>query len=78
MSELQVVEQKDVDFQGVELIGIKTEDGNIYVGMQWVGQGIGFTRDKVRREIKKAKQDEVVNRGLERFGGKRCYIRFWN
>ncbi|MBM7624754.1 phage antirepressor N-terminal domain-containing protein [Sporohalobacter salinus] len=64
MSNLAVVKQKAVDFQGSELLGIKANDGNIYVGMRWVMRGIGFTKGKATREIQKAKKDEVVSKGV--------------
>ena len=68
MSELQVVEKKEVDFQGVELKAVKAEDGNVYVGMKWVLKGVGFTDRKGRAETTKAQEDEVVSRGIRNFG----------
>ena len=67
MSELQAVERKEVDFQGSKLQAVKTESGNIYVGMQWVVSGIGFDKRKAYTEIDKAKEDEVVSRGVRNF-----------
>jgi len=67
-NELTIVEQKEVDFNGAELMGIKANDGNIYAGMKWIIKGIGFTDRKGRAETTKAGKDEVISQGIRNFG----------
>ena len=67
-NELTIVEQKEVDFNGAELMGIKANDGNIYTGMKWIIKGIGFTDRKGRAETTKAGKDEVISQGIRNFG----------
>lgn len=58
------IEQKTVNFHGADLMAVKANNGKVYVGMQWIGQGIGFTKDKIRNEIRKAAEDKVVTQGV--------------
>ncbi|MDP9675227.1 phage antirepressor YoqD-like protein [Paenibacillus jamilae] len=63
----QVVEQKLVEFNGSELLGIKADDGKIYVGVRWVCEGVGLSDGQVKAERKKIKEDIVLNQGGRNF-----------
>lgn len=65
-NEIQVVEQKLVDFNGAELLGIKATDGKVYVGVRWVCEGIGLSEGQVKAERKKIKEDVVLKNGGSR------------
>lgn len=52
-----------VDFNGAELLGIKANDGKVYVGVRWVCQGIGLTEDQMKNERKKIQNDVVLKNG---------------
>ncbi|WP_311078233.1 phage antirepressor N-terminal domain-containing protein [Paenibacillus polymyxa] len=64
---IQVVEQKLVEFNGSELLGIKANDGKIYVGVRWVCEGIGLSEGQVKAERKKIKEDVVLKNGESRY-----------
>ncbi|KZE65118.1 hypothetical protein AV545_04130 [Paenibacillus jamilae] len=64
---VQVVEQKLVEFNGFELLGIKANDGKIYVGVRWVCEGVGLSDGQVKAERKKIKEDIVLNQGGRNF-----------
>ncbi|KAF6620473.1 phage antirepressor KilAC domain-containing protein [Paenibacillus sp. EKM102P] len=64
---IQAVEQKLVEFNGTELLGIKANDGKIYVGVRWVCDGIGLSDGQVKAERKKIKDDLVLNQGGRNF-----------
>ncbi|MGG1650476.1 phage antirepressor KilAC domain-containing protein [Paenibacillus sp. NRS-1775] len=64
---IQAVEQKLVEFNGFELLGIKANDGKIYVGVRWVCEGIGLSDGQVKAERKKIKEDIVLNQGGRNF-----------
>jgi phage antirepressor YoqD-like protein len=66
-NEIQVVEQKLVDFNGAELLGIKATDGNVYVGVRWVCDGIGLSEGQSKSERKKVQEDIVLNKGGRNF-----------
>lgn len=68
--EVQVIEQKEVKFQGAELMGVKADDGKVYTAMRWILQGVGFNEGKIDREISKAQEDEVIKRGVEKLSFK--------
>lgn len=60
---VEIVEQKTVSFQGADLLGAKTADGKIYVGVRWVCEGIGLTDDQMKNERKRIKADVVLKQG---------------
>lgn len=67
MNELQVIEQKMVPFNGIELMAIKTEDGKIHAGVRWVCEGIGLTKGQMQNERKKIQEDLVLSKGERNF-----------
>ena len=67
MNELQVVEQKMVPFNGIELMAIKTNDGKIHAGVKWVCDGIGLTKGQMQNERKKIQEDLVLSKGERNF-----------
>ncbi|KAF6565409.1 phage antirepressor KilAC domain-containing protein [Paenibacillus sp. EKM202P] len=64
---IQVVEQKLVEFNGSELLGVKANDGKIYAGVRWVCEGVGLSDGQVKAERKKIKEDIVLNQGGRNF-----------
>ncbi|TGE31455.1 phage antirepressor N-terminal domain-containing protein [Desulfosporosinus sp. Sb-LF] len=63
MSNLIPVEQKLVDFNGSELMVIKSNDGKIRVGVKWVANGIGLDKSKSDVQVQKIQSDLVLSRG---------------
>lgn len=63
MNQLQVVKQKLVNFNGAELMGVKTDDGKVRVGVSWICEGIGLTRDQAKNERRKIQEDLVLQKG---------------
>jgi len=57
------VEQKLVDFNGSELMAIKTDDGKISVGIRWVCDGLGFTEGQRKSQLLKIQEDIVLSKG---------------
>ncbi|MNB71343.1 ORF6C domain protein [compost metagenome] len=57
------VEQKLVPFNGAELLGVKANDGQVYVGVRWVCEGIGLTEDQTKNERKKIQTEIVLRQG---------------
>lgn len=66
-NDTQVLEQKLVDFNGAELLGVKANDGKVYVGVRWVCEGIGLSEGQVKAESKKIKEDVVLKNGGSRY-----------
>lgn len=67
MNELQVVEQKMVPFNGIELMAIKTNDGKIHAGVKWVCDGLGLSEGQTKAERKKVQEDLVLSKGGRNF-----------
>lgn len=67
MDDLQVVEEKMVPFNGIELLAIKTNDGKIHAGVKWVCQGLGLSEGQTKAERKKFQQDLVLSKGGRNF-----------
>ncbi|WP_411735031.1 ORF6C domain-containing protein [Paenibacillus sp. M2] len=63
MSEIYSVEQKLVPFNGAELLGVRANDGKVYVGVKWVCQGIGFDKNHSDAQVKKIQTDVVLGQG---------------
>lgn len=63
MNQLKVIEQKTVNFNGAEILGVKASDGNVYVGARWVCGGIGLSEDQTRNERKRIQTDLVLKQG---------------
>jgi len=57
------IEQKIVNFNGAELVAVKTNDGKIYAGVRWICQGIGLTEGQIKNERKRIQEDAVLKQG---------------
>lgn len=57
INEIQVVEQKLVNFNGADLLGIKANDGKVYVGVRWVCEGIGLSDGQIKAERRRIQED---------------------
>ncbi|MDF9412957.1 hypothetical protein E1B06_14830 [Brevibacillus laterosporus] len=57
------VNQKLVNFNGAEILGVKANDGKVYVGVRWVCEGIGLTEGQIKSERKKIQDDVVLKQG---------------
>ncbi|MNU94241.1 hypothetical protein D3C71_842000 [compost metagenome] len=57
------LEQKLVPFNGTELLGVKANDGKVYVGVRWVCEGIGLTVDQTKNERNRIQRDVVLQQG---------------
>lgn len=70
MNQLQV---KNVDFYSGEILGVKTPDGKIYMGVSRACYDIGLTEKQKDNEVDKIQKDLVLSRGCEKlplkFGG---------
>lgn len=60
--QLTVIEQKEVDFYGDELIAIRAVDGHIYVGLRQMCNALGIDMQAQRRRIER---HVVLNEGLQ-------------
>jgi hypothetical protein len=59
--ELELVE---VSFNGSNIVAVKMkDDGKIYVGVNWVCDGIGFTEGQIKNERKRIQTDIVLKKG---------------
>lgn len=63
MNGLQVVEQKLVNFNGAEIMGVRTNDGKVHAGLTWVCEGIGLTEGQIKNERKRVQEDLVLKQG---------------
>jgi phage antirepressor YoqD-like protein len=64
-SEIQI---KKVDFNGDELIAIKDErTGDVFTGIKNIFRSIGFDDDSMKHQLRKWKEDIVVNKGIQTF-----------
>ncbi|MDN4069236.1 ORF6C domain-containing protein [Paenibacillus vini] len=61
------VEQKLVPFNGAELLGVKANDGKVYVGARWVCDGIGLREGQRNNQLTKIQSDLVLKRGVRKF-----------
>jgi len=67
MNNIFPVEQKLVPFNGANLLGVKANDGKVYVGVRWVCEGIGLTEGQMKGERKKVQEDVVLREGGRNF-----------
>ncbi|GED53517.1 phage antirepressor N-terminal domain-containing protein [Brevibacillus borstelensis] len=63
MSQLIPMEQKMIRFNGADILGVKANDGKIYVGVKWICKGIGFDKNHSDAQVKKIQSDVVLNKG---------------
>lgn len=57
------VEQKMIDFEGAEILGVKMSDGKIYIGASYVCSGIGLSEGQRDRQVKNIQEDVVLKQG---------------
>lgn len=62
-NKIHPVEQKLVPFNGAELLGVKANDGKVYIGVKWVCQGIGFDKSHSDAQVRKIQSDVVLTKG---------------
>lgn len=58
------VDQKIVNFNGAEILGVKANDGHIYVGVKWICKGIGLTEGQYQNQTRKISDDLVLIKGI--------------
>lgn len=61
MNGLQI---KNVDFHGGEILGVKTVEGKIYMGVRQACRDIGLTDGQARRQVENIKDDIVLSKGV--------------
>lgn len=54
---------KEVDFQGDTLLACE-KDEKVYVAIRWVCEGIGLNENQMKRQLKNAREDLVVSKGV--------------
>lgn len=64
MNELEI---KKVPFLGSELTAARDADGQIWVGVRWMCDGIGLSRNQRDGQIQRIKVDKVLSKGAENF-----------
>ena len=60
MNELEV---KKVPFMGTELMAARDNDGQIWAGIRWMCDGIGFSEGQRKRQIANIQEDTVLSKG---------------
>lgn len=56
------IETKTIKFEGGELLGVKTPEGKIYMGVRKAMRDIGLTDDQAKRQVKNIQEDMVLKR----------------
>lgn len=60
---------KEVDFNGDVLMAVQAQvDGKVYVGVNWVCDGIGLDKSGKDTQVKKVQSDIVLSQGCVKFG----------
>lgn len=54
---------KNVDVMGDSIMAAKDTDGNIWVGVRWICDGLGMTEGHMKRQIKNIKKDLLLSKG---------------
>ena len=60
MNELEV---RKVPFMGKELMAARDNDGQIWAGIRWMCDGIGFSEGQRKRQIANIQEDTVLSKG---------------
>lgn len=56
---------KTVDFEGDQLKAAQEpKSKKVYVGVRWVCEGLGFTKDQMKRQLKNIREDIVTSKGV--------------
>ncbi|WP_125154499.1 phage antirepressor N-terminal domain-containing protein [Clostridium rectalis] len=61
------METKLINFNGDELLGIKTKENNIYLGVKKACLDIGFNERQSKYQVEKLSDDLVLNKGVRNF-----------
>lgn len=54
---------KNVDVLGDEIMAARDSEGNVWAGVKWFCQGLGFSRGQINRQVKKIQTDSALNKG---------------
>ena len=57
------LEVKKVPFMGTELMAARDTDGQIWAGVRWMCDGIGFSEGQRKRQIANIQEDTVLSKG---------------
>ena len=57
------LEIKRVPFMGTELMAARDNDGQIWAGVRWMCDGIGFSEGQRKRQIANIQEDTVLSKG---------------
>lgn len=57
---------KEVQFMGDTLLTVKSDDGDVYVGITWICQNLGFTKNQMDSQVKKIQRDTVLSLGASK------------
>ena len=60
MNELEI---KKVPFMGTELMAARDNNGQIWAGVRWMCDGIGFSEGQRKRQIANIQEDAVLSKG---------------
>lgn len=63
MSKKENMQVKMVPFMDTELAAVREPDGQIWVGVRWMCDGIGLNENQSRRERKRIQSDSVLSKG---------------
>jgi len=59
---------KEVDFNGASLLAVQEQEGNkIFVGVNYVLRGLGFSGRQIEYQRNKWNEDKVVAKGVQKF-----------
>ena len=58
---------KNVDFYGDNLLAAQDKQGEIWAGVSYICNGIGFTKHQKDRQIANVQTDETLKRGCLKF-----------
>lgn len=58
---------KEVDFNGANLLAAQDNEGKIYVGVSYICNGLGFTKNQKDRQVKNVQDDFILSKGCVKF-----------
>lgn len=64
MNEIDV---KRVPFMGADLMAVQDNAGQIWAGVRWMCEGIGFNKSQTNTQVEKIKEDGVLSKGYGNF-----------
>lgn len=63
-TELFPTEQKMVRFNDADILGVKANDGKVYIGVRWICRGMGLTDGQYQNQTRKINDDIVLSKGI--------------